>query len=251
MKQNNPAPHTARKSQFAVGAASMATASLALLPTGAQAGSPQTLSQYEAANPGAGYREIFISQDTTTAASADMNSYNAFVNSEASQPGGPGGVQWAAVISTPTISALQNTDCLAACDAVPIFDLQGKEIAASTTAFFGGGILSYITVNQFGVNDGGGAGGYAWTGSTAAGAIFSQHYASGGGVIQGSSVYPTNTVNPNVLDIGFAPSSNSASLYGISQEIIPTVNAVPEPASMSLFGLGAAALAVLRRRRKA
>jgi hypothetical protein len=135
------------------------------------------------------------------------------------------------------MSAATNISCGATCDAnVPIFLVDGIEVATSTLNLFGGskGIMNVIDEYP----NGGSVGNYVWTGSNSNGTAAS-------GTELGSSEPMTGwNVTPSLM-LSFARLDNTEPLpiYAISGEL----SAVPEPATQSLLACDGMAIALARK----
>jgi len=183
------------------------------------------------------YYIAFNSADTTDATSSSIATYNSFVASEAAQNTLLPSTTWYAIGSTATTDALANLGCpAAACSDVPVYLVDGTEVATSLANLFAGVILNTIDEDQFGNNNEN----YVWTGSNSDGT------ASTGNELGSSDPeigWPIET--SIMIDIGFSNDSTSEnSVYGIGQ----IVTAVPEPASGVLLAIGGLAAAAIRRR---
>src|SRR5690349_17304257 len=149
--------------------ASVATACLLGLPAAAAAG-PFT--------PPAGvthYRLAFVTDDTTTAQSTDIADYNNFVTNDAANNSSLPTTTWTAIASTSGpisftaignavgVDAASNITCGATCDSsVPIYLVDGTQVAISADAMFSGTIVHSIDADENGNNL---DLSYVWTGS--------------------------------------------------------------------------------------
>ena len=197
------------------------------------------------------YRLAFVTTDPTTATSSSIATYNSFVTTEAAANAALPSTTWAALISTPTTSAASNVDCGTACDALPIYLVDGTLVASSLANLFAGTIINSIAEDQ----NGAAQFGYVWTGSNSNGTASTGNEAgSTGGTTELGDAGFTGT---GMIDEAFADSSNGVSgftsngysVFAISGAI-SNAPPVPEPASAALLGLGATALAALRRRKR-
>ncbi len=193
---------------------------------------------------GAQYRLVFVTTDSTAATSTNINTYNTFATTEADLIPALAalGATWTVIGSTPTVGALTNigTDAGAL-----VYDLEGNEVAASTSAMFTGvnpELLHDIDFTQNGVATGSTE---VWTGTNSTGTATATPL--------GNPLTATKSTfgNPLGTDVGWIThgtlvNSSSLPIYVISSEL--TVPA-PEPTSTSLMGLGALWLAARLRRR--
>jgi hypothetical protein len=226
--------------------ASVATACLLGLPSAAWAG---------AFTPPAGvthYRLAFVTDTVTSAESTDITDYNTFVTSDAANNSSLPTTTWRAIGSTSGpisftaignaigVDAADNITCGAACDSsVPIFLVDGTQVAISADAMFSGTIVHTIDEDENGNNL---DGSYVWTGSNPAGTAAS-------GSELGTRIPEfgiTGSDESTMLSVGQFDGTVAFPLYAISGEI----SAVPEPASVTLLAFGSAALAFARRCRR-
>nr|WP_294526158.1 PEP-CTERM sorting domain-containing protein [uncultured Rhodopila sp.] len=188
------------------------------------------------------YRLLFVTADSTTASSADISTYNAFVTNEAAQNSALPATTWTAIVSTPTVNAVTNVDIGANGDAnVPIYLVDGGFISSSANAFFGGSIPGMPAVDQFGNSNQN----YVWTGSNSDGSAYAG-YELGGSNGTGQGI---DWISPSfVLSLyGWSDSttSNTYPLYALSGEID-----VPEPATGSALLVGGLIVTRVFRRRR-
>jgi hypothetical protein len=188
------------------------------------------------------YRLAFVTHGATTATSSDIATYNQFAASDASNNTSLPATTWKAIVSTPGMSAGSNISCGATCDAnVPIFLVDGTEVATSTVNLFDGstGILNAIDEEPTGAisNDA-----YTWTGSNSDGTAATGHEL-------GSSAPMAGFTNDPTVMLSFTPDTKNGdtlSIYAISGEL----SAIPEPASLSLLAFGGMATGLVRRLRR-
>ncbi len=201
------------------------------------------------------YRLAFITSATTTAESADIETYNAFVQSVAdAAPIGDWGLTWKAIGSTETVSARENTSTDTDDTSVPIFLLDVLELVPNYSALWNAAVE--ILFRPFDVNEQGIA--FispdppilsVWTGTGADGlprilpGVTGGPLGAGGRATTGyadseSASWFDSTVSPNVLE---------SPMYAISE----TLTAVPEPdGSQHFLLLFTAFLQVRKSRRK-
>jgi len=207
-------------------------------------------------NAGDQFRYVFITSTERDAISANIADYNAFVNSAAANnanifnnPLLSTGFGFNAIASTSGpdpnnhVDAIDNTGTNAGGVDVPIFLLDGTQVATGNADLWDGSISAAINVDESlntGVNES------VWTGSFTNGT-------SGGSFGLGQSTSPfisrvgfssfTNGIW--ILDNTDAVGNNNH-LYGLSDPI--TVLAVPEPAVPSLLAFVSMSVLGLRRR---
>ena len=193
------------------------------------------------------YRLAFITSDVMSATSTLIGDYNTFATNEAlaSTLGLPS-TAWHAIVSTATVSALQNIGCGASCGAaLPIYLVNRTTlVGTSITDLFGGTEPNTIRLDQNGVS----FGSYVWTGSTAAGGIKTgfEVGAVSGNVEVGASfastaiMFDTTLAGPNS-----GPSLQPFPIFAISSQID-----VPEPATgAALLAAGLMITRVFRPKR--
>jgi len=101
------------------------------------------------------YRLAYVTSSQTTAESTDIDFYNRFVRQNAdSAPIGEWGLNWKAIAGTEAVSARENTATDPEADEnVPIFLLNGTELAPSYSAFWNAGtdlIRKTFDINELG-----------------------------------------------------------------------------------------------------
>ena len=203
--------------------------------------------------PGQTFRIIFVTDGTTTAASTAIGDYNTFVSKDATTEAGGGSVtyegkplKWAAVISTATVSAIDNVLQLGS----PVFMASGVGVAISDTLNSGGlwsgqPLGSPINQDLLGKTTGFP---FAWTGTD-------EHGAQYFGYAMGTNTPENGDLNDRsrVWDSGTSVQSNSYPIYGISQQLtVPAfAPSTPEPASLAIWsGLIVLAAGVYCRSRR-
>jgi PEP-CTERM motif len=190
--------------------------------------------------PGDQFRLMFITSSTTQATSSSIAYYDAFVTNAATAAGLTSidgqTVTWQAVASTPTVDA-NNTDRLPTTSKVPIYRLDGVEIASSGANLWAaaGYLLAAPDINEMGNIQSS----YVWTGTNFNGF--------------GSADYQLGTQQSAPLDseIGFSADIdntwtqlgptyqvNAYSVYAVSS-IITVSSPVPEPSTLPLMASGA------------
>jgi hypothetical protein len=186
------------------------------------------------------YRLAFISADATQpATSSSITTYNNFVTSEAAQNSSLPSTIWTAIASTADESALTNISCGELCNSLPIYLVNGTEVAVSSASLFAGDGSSTIDADQFGNPNGG----YAWTGTNNNGTAATGNELGSDDPMLGSPDFGSSNQFALFTDDA---SASEFSIYAISGEIQTTV---PEPASGAalLFG-GLVVTRVFRRR---
>lgn len=190
------------------------------------------------------YRLVFLSSTTTQATSADIATYNAFVQGLATTAGLGG--TWNIIGSTLTVDARDNTGTNPDNGiGVPIFRMDGMTaIALTNDDLWDGGIDAFINLDENGdyfIDD------RIFTGSETNGTSSGATGDTALGVPAGAGFNGVQTgkqertsgswiKNFNMPETGFHP------VYAMSEPL----TVVPEPATMLLLGLGGL---VLRRRR--
>jgi len=187
------------------------------------------------------YRLAFVTDDTTDATSSDITTYNSFVTADAALNLSLPSTTWTAIASTPSINAAANISCGTVCDNnVPIFLVDGTEVATSAAALFAGSILNPIAEDE----NGNFSSSYVWTGSNADGTA-----ATGNELGASFTMLGFNCCGGTMLALAPDANSDELPLYAISG-VLNTVDATPLPAALPLFATGLAALGLLGRRRK-
>jgi hypothetical protein len=189
----------------------------------------------------------FVTSTTTLPTSTSIAYYNTFVAGVAeAQPALAAlGTSWKAIGSTELDSARDNTSTNPAMsDGVPIYRLDGMRIANDNEGLWGGTLLSPLSVLETGEpavpTD-------VYTGTTLDGAMELEDYiGSTQYVVVGySGADGADWISEGVYPLEFG---YETPMYCISAEL----TVVPEPGTMTLACIGAAALAgcMLRRRRQ-
>jgi hypothetical protein len=191
--------------------------------------------------PGSQYRLVFVTSGTRDATSTNITDYNDFVNNAAQASTNlntalttagftPSTIQWKAIGSTAAVNARVNTATRATDTSVPIYRLDGVQVATSYADLWDGSISVPISYNQLGSLVGGLR---VWTGTLASGVTSG----NGANALGGRSVSYGTTSNVNgrwifAADDGQLKLNN---LYGISDYLrVPTAT-TPEPSSLLSF----------------
>ncbi len=202
------------------------------------------------------FRFIFVTQGTITPTSADISTYDTFVNSQAGGAQYQGAtISWKSIISTSTIDARDYVGGFGT--NVPVFGGDGTKIANSmTTDGPGNGLWSTISGqpgNGILASPARGVDGtlvtgdvWVWTGSKSDGTRNATYHVgnSTGLTING---YVSTSGFP--IGLGWLNSNNGLSttsnrVYGISEPL----TVIPEPSSLGLLALGAFGLVARRKR---
>jgi hypothetical protein len=182
------------------------------------------------------YRLAFVTDDKANGFSTNIASYNSFVTADAANNPSLPSTTWTAIASTASISASSNISCGGACsNLVPIFLIDGTEVATSADAMFSGAILNTIDETENGVL----SSSYVWTGSNADGSAATGHEMGSTGPVAG-----TDSSANFMFDVITGTADASLPLYAISGKI----SVVPEPTSLSLLAFGGVVAGLLRKR---
>ena len=200
------------------------------------------------------FRFIFLTQDTITGTSADISTYDTFVNSQAGGAQYQGAtISWSAIISTSTIDARDHVGGYGT--NFPVFRIDGTRIANSlTTDSAGNGLwtMSVLASPSFGIDGAAVTGStQAWTGSNSDGTknsfnpVGAPEFIYNGTTYAGTSNYGS-TFYTNSFWLRETNASNTSSLrvYGMSEQL----TVIPEPSSLGLLALGAVGLVARRKR---
>ena len=200
-------------------------------------------------NSGDQYRLVFVTSATTDALSSDIADYNAFVTAAASAVPELAalGTTWAAIGSTTTVDARDNTGTNPLLSAgVPMFRLDGVKVADDNADLWDGSPDAPINVNELGNAHGPST--IVWTGTLTNGTAqmpFANQLGSSNALNGYPGDFPPGTEYNWIQDYSPAASDEPGSLYAISG----VITAVPEPSSYVLAALGAITLAFFQCRK--
>jgi hypothetical protein len=187
--------------------------------------------------PGSQYEIAFVTADTTTATSSDINYYNNFVTREVNQDAALAslGVSWHAIASTASVNANKNAPFNSQ---IPVYNTLGALVANAASPLYVPVLLNSMRGDQFG-NSGLK---YVWTGSNYDGNALHPL----GGNYGAMDTLGFTSLNGWYND-GGATANNYIvfSLYGLSNPI----TVVPEPSALILLGIGAISLLAYAWRR--
>jgi PEP-CTERM motif len=186
--------------------------------------------------PGDEFRFVFVTDGTTTATSADISTYDSFVQSQADGATYNGAtVNWLAIGSTVTVNAI---DHVGVAD-LPVFLVGGTEVTPTTTTagLWSGTLLNPIAED---INGQTVSAQYAWTGTGPSG-IGTVGLTLGTFAPWAGS---TAAAFPAWTSSALLPSSDSFAEYGISQVLV-VPGSVPEPSTSSMLLIGAGFVLVL------
>ena len=199
------------------------------------------------------YRLIFVTADPTSATSSNIADYDSFATTEAALNPDLPSTTWTAVASTDAVSAVNNIACTPDCSNIPIFLVDGTEVATSSTALFNAATVSLLNGIDEDQN-GNIVSGYVWTGS----------FSDGTQNIQtvDSDTYNSTLGNGGSVEFGWAGNTDGTALDGGSYDngspepiyaISGVISTVPEPMTVSLLGFAGIATGLVgkfRRRRR-
>jgi hypothetical protein len=210
-------------------------------------------------SPGEPYRIIYVTSDSISGLQSQVGNqavvaYNNFVTSEANAAGSELAslaTTWSSLTTEATFGTSSYTnayDNIGAPFSIPVYTPAGVLVASNSAQLFGGGSIDTpIDLNQFGNVESTSV----WTGSTPGGVNAGNplNYPN----IREGAVYGSSTAtSASWISLGGANPNASLPIYGISGELFAPA-AVPEPASIAIWGLlvSAGAVGAYVRRRKA
>ena len=193
------------------------------------------------------FRFIFLTQGTITGTSADISTYDTFVNSQAGGAQYQGAtISWSAIISTSTIDARDHVGGYGT--EVPVFRTDGIRVANSmTTDAAAKGLWTNSVLASPGVGvDGTALTGslQAWTGSNYDGTKYvvgvTNQYVGTPEVVYNGNTYPGMSMAGSTTysssfwlrDMG-TPNTGSLRVYGMSEQL----TVIPEPSTSALAAL--------------
>jgi len=227
----------------------------AMLTTGFGAGSSASAAVFSPPDllPGSQYLLAFETSDTIFASSSAISDYNTFAMSEAAMNSALPATGWSALASTEAVSAVNNISCLPGCASLPVYNVDGTQIASSLKKLLKGNWDGGNAIeSQSGDPT---AGAYVWTGSTdggttAANAALGDPFTELG--LDWQDLYQIDAGYYGVSVAGAKP------IYALSDvQTIPGPPTTPtgtipspEPVGLSLFALGAGVTAAVGRLRR-
>jgi hypothetical protein len=186
------------------------------------------------------YRLIFVTAGSISATSSAIADYNSFATSQAALNPDLPSTTWTAVVSTDSLDAVGNIACKPGCANVPIFLVDGTEVAASTNALFNAATVSLLNNGISEDQNGNSISGYVWSGSFSDGTqaistIDSELFDNTLGGSNTAEVGFAGATDGNAIDGGqFGSREPAFPIYAISGVISP----VPEPVTASLLAFG-------------
>ena len=190
--------------------------------------------------PGDTYQLAFVTAALDKGYSKDIDYYNGFVNTEASKSVLTEGVQWSAIVSTPTDDARVN-----ALVSAPVYNMNGQLVATGFDDMWDGGLWAPIGYNQYanGINT------YPWTGS--------DRYGRAYWGFDPINNRPTNTGPLGTGHIRYGRSSSTQYGYWIAyyqtwnidpRPLYALSEPLPEPSTLALAAIGLLGLFGFTRR---
>ena len=203
-------------------------------------------------SPGATYHLAFVTDGTTAATSADIETYNTFVRNEAGRSGAiteGWGIDWFAIGSTEDIDARDN-----AVVSAPIYLLDGTMLATGYGDLWDGTLNDTFSVSQFGSSLSINSNLKAWSGSKFNGVGSSSRLLGSGTPTLGYLHQQYKSHYNSYLHVyGLSRwKTETHHMYALSAELaVPIPSEIPEPTSLLVWaGLATAGVWVTRRRRR-
>jgi hypothetical protein len=218
----------------------LAALSIALVLAVAGEGRAAPITVPPSLNVGDQYRLVFVTSTRRAGNSSSIADYNQFVTNAANGVSALAalGTTWTAIASTASVDARDNTSTNPFADGagVPMFTLDGVEIASGNSDLWDGALNAPIGVDETGAA----RGTRVWTGSNSNGTVLA-------GLGSASPEFGLSTQSAAFwITNGTLGSTTTWNLYGISGVLtVP----IPEPSTGLLLGAGLTALAAARRRR--
>jgi hypothetical protein len=192
-----------------------------------------TLTSYNPLNMpvGSTYTIVFVTVDSVNGTSSDIATYNSIVTTEVATilPTEAAGLAWCAVVSTPTVNAVDNCGQGADAGGAIYNYFDGNEVQDSFTDFTSQALLN--TVTQFD----GGVARFVWTGSTAGG-IASANPLSSSQITIGEATAGVS----NGFDFALNNKSSFNDLYAMAEITVDS----PEPSSIGMASAGVSVLLI-------
>ena len=195
-------------------------------------------------NPGDHFRIAFVTDASTIATSSNISTYDSFVTNHADGAKYNGSlITWQAIASTPSVNAINHIGVTND----PIYLVDGTKVSPSdsTSGLWSGHLLHSINEDIHGSNPVIGFGA-VWTGTYVYGYPLSG-YELGGSLITAFEGFLSAT-NYGWVTGGGENHLNDHQVYGISNDLVVS-QAVPEPSTLLLAGLGGIAMAIRAYRR--
>jgi hypothetical protein len=195
--------------------------------------------------PGSQYRLVFVTSGTKNATSTSIADYNQFVNNAAQASTNlntalttagftPSTINWKAIASTAAVNARVNTSTQATDTSVPIYRLNGDQVATGNADLWDSSISNPIQYNELGSLVGALQ---VWTGTLANGVTSGNGAANALGKPNVSYGF-TNLQNEFWTFRADEGQKKLYNLYGISSVLTvptPTTATTPEPSSLLSF----------------
>ena len=192
-------------------------------------------------NPGDTYRLVFSTTGQIGGTSANVSDYNTFATNQADASAQllALGTNWSAIVSTPSVNAIDN---IGGASAVPIYNLAGDLVANGTAGLFSGSLMAPIDIPFCCAP--------VWTGTNISGTADNPlgGTSDAGQAELGSP--PQTNANWIELDVG-SEKYTSWSLYAISGVLtVPSpATSTPEPVTVGVTTAGLLTILLASRRR--